>query len=356
MGLRVSRKPPNERFSYGYYRVETLVSLFIAIIILATGGFMLIESGRRVLSPQPINDPFMVIGVSGFSIPVLLWLRRYTNKVGVEINSQAVKSQSEDFLTDVYSSVVVLAGVGGSWLGFPVLEGLSGVVISLLIIRVGLFLNWSSLLVLMDAVENPDRLLDVKRLAESVHGVVEAKSVRLRRSGPFCMGEVTIRVAEELSVDKAHRLSHLVEDAVKREVSGLESLVIHIEPVKREKHRLALPVKADNGLDSVVSTHFGSAPFFIFVDLGLSGVERWYSKINSAVDLEKKRGVMISDLLVREDVTAVISDELGEGPFHILRDSFVGVYQIKGGFLVRDAVDLFVLGKLEPRVLYADPN
>ena len=38
-GLRLSRRPPNERFSYGYYRVETLVSLLVAVVILITGGF-----------------------------------------------------------------------------------------------------------------------------------------------------------------------------------------------------------------------------------------------------------------------------------------------------------------------------
>ena len=134
-------------------------------------------------------------------------------------------------------------------MGYPILEGMAGLVISLLIIRVGLGLSWNSLLVLMDAVENPDTLMDVIRLSENVHGVVEARGVRMRRSGPFCMGEVTIRVSENLSVDKAHRLSHLVEEAVKRGVPKVESLVVHIEPVERQKNRVGLPVKSDEGLD-----------------------------------------------------------------------------------------------------------
>ena len=188
MGLRVSRRPPSDRFSYGYYRVETMVSLLVALVILATGGFMLVESAGRVADPQVISEPLMVLGAAGLSVPVLLWLGRYTKRVGEEINSQAVLSQSEDFLTDVYSSVVVLVGVVGSWMGFPVLEGVAGAVISLLILRVGLGLSWNSLLVLMDAVENPDTLMDVVRLSETVHGVVEARGVRMRRSGPFCMG------------------------------------------------------------------------------------------------------------------------------------------------------------------------
>ncbi len=350
MGLKVSRRPPNDRFSYGYYRVETMVSLVVSLVILMTGGFMLIESAWRVLDPQNISEPLIVLGATALSIPVLLWLGRYTKRVGEEINSQAVLSQSEDFLTDVYSSAVVLTGVGGSWMGYPVLEGIAGAVISLLIIRVGMGLSWNSLLVLMDAVDNPDNLMDVVRLSETVHGVVEARGVRMRRSGPFCMGEVTIRVSENLSVDKAHRLSHLVEEAVKRGVPKVESLVVHIEPVERDRHRVALPVMGDMGLDSLVSSHFGSAPFFMFVDVGVDGIERWYTRDNPALGLEKKRGVVVSEMLVGENVTVVLSDELGAGPFHMLRDSYVGVYPISGEVPVRKAVELFTLGSLDPRV------
>lgn len=349
-GLKLSRRPPSERFSYGYYRVETLVSLLVAVVILVTGGYMLFESQIRIVKPMPVSEPLFVLGAAGFSIPVLLWLARYMKRVGEEINSQAVQSQSEDFMTDVYSSGVVFVGVLGSVVGYPVVEGLAGGLISLLIIRVGLQLSWSGLLVLLDAVENPDALIDVKKLAESVHGVIEAKHVRMRRSGPFCLGEVTIMVPEGLDVDKAHRLSHMVEDAVRKGVPSLESLVVHIEPMERSRQRVALPVVGDAGLDSVVSEHFGSAPFFIFVDIGLEGVERWYTRANPGVGLERKRGVVVTDMLVEEDVTVLLSDELGEGPFHILRDSFISVYPVKGGVTVRDAVELYHSGGLELRV------
>lgn len=349
-GLRLSRRPPSERFSYGYYRVETMVSLLVSLVILATGGFMMVESAGRVFDPVPVSEPLIVLGTAALSIPVLLWLGRYTRRVGEEINSQAVLSQSEDFMSDVYSSGVVLVGVAGSWIGYPVTEGLAGGLISLLIIRVGLGLSWSSLLVLMDAVENPDQLIEVKKLAESVRGVVEARHVRMRRSGPFCLGEVTILVPEGLSVDKAHRLSHMVEDTVKKKITRLESLVVHIEPIERESNRIAMPINMDAGLDSIVSEHFGSAPFFIFVDVGPAGVERWYTKENPGLELEKKRGVAVTDMLTEEEATVLLSDELGEGPFHILRDHFVSVYPIKGNNSVRKTIELFSSGELVPRV------
>ncbi|MCK4582607.1 cation diffusion facilitator family transporter [Candidatus Bathyarchaeota archaeon] len=345
-GMRLSRRPPSERFTYGYYRVETLVSLVISVIILLTGGGMLLESWSRVSSPVPVSDPLLVALAAGLSVPALLALNKYTERVGSEINSQAVMSQAADFRADVYSSVVVLAGAAASWLGYPVLEGVAGVVISLLVVRVGAGLAWQGLLVLMDAVEHPDRLLEVKRLAEEVRGVAEATDVRMRRSGPFCLGEITIRVDQRLPVEQAHRLSHEVENRVREGVPSLESLVVHVEPGERSHHKIAVPVALDGGLGSTVSPHFGTAPFFMFVDVGEAGAERWYTRGNPALGAEKGRGKAITDFLLGEEVTALLADEVGEGPFHILRDSYVGVYRINGGSVVGDAIDGFVGGTL----------
>jgi predicted Fe-Mo cluster-binding NifX family protein len=301
-----------------------------------------------VFTPAILQDPVIVLVTAGVSIPILLWLGRYTRKVGAEINSQAVLSQSEDFITDLYSSLVVIVGVTGSWLGYPVLEGISGGVISLLIIKMGLQLSWSSLLVLMDAVEKPDQLVSIVKMSESIPGVIAAKNVRMRRSGPFCFGEVTIQVGETLDVEKAHRLSHEVEDRVKESITSLESLIVHIEPVKRKKHLLAMPIDIDEEWDSKLSSHFGSAPFFIIFEVN-SSIKLLHVIRNPALGLEKKKGVVVSEMLIREKVTALISDELGEGPFHILRDSYVSIYRSKGGTPISKVINSFQDELVEPR-------
>jgi cation diffusion facilitator family transporter len=345
-GMRLSRRPPSERFPYGYYRVETLVSLGISVVILLTGGGMLLESWSRVRSPVPVSDPLLVALAAGLSVPALLALSGYTEGAGEEMNSQALMSQAADFKADVYGSVVVLASAGASWLGYPFLEGVAGAVISVLVVRVGAGMAWQGLLFLMDAVEDPDKLLMVKRLAEEVRGVAEATEVRLRRSGPFCFGEITIKVDERLPVEQAHRLSHEVESRVKEGAPSIESLVVHVEPGERSRHKVAVPAAMDGGLGSTVSTHFGVAPFFIFVEVGGEGAERWYTRRNPALGAEKGRGKAITDFLLDEEVTALLSDEVGEGPFHILRDSFVEVYKVAGGSVVGEVIDGFVGGTL----------
>ena len=99
-------------------------------------------------------------------------------------------------------------------------------------------------------------------------------------------------------------------------------------------------------MNSRVSEHFGSAPFYIFVDVDGDGVKRWYTRENEAAGLERKRGITVTNMIVEEDATVLLSDELGDGPFHVLRDNFIGTYPVVGGSSVRDALDQLISGRL----------
>ena len=347
IGMRLSKKPPSERFPYGYYRFETLASLVIAILILITGGEILRESILMVLNPQPISAKIYAVVVAASSIPILYLLSNYTEKVGNEINSQSLQGQASDFKADISSSILVLIGISASTLGYPIVEGLVGSLISIFVLKMGAILAWQGLLVLMDAVVNPDRIMQIKEIVEEVRGVRGASRIRIRRSGLFCMGEVVIGVDQRLPVEQAHRISEEVERRVKEEIPSVESLIIHIEPKKQESLRMAIPVLEDRGMDSPVTPHFGEAPFFLFVDVEGKSIQRWYTRDNPALGLDRKRGVTVSELIIGEDATTLLTAEIGEGPYHILRDSFVEIYELPEKATVGELVKIFLEGKLE---------
>ncbi|MFC1803661.1 cation diffusion facilitator family transporter [Thermoproteota archaeon] len=347
VGMRLSKKPPSERFPYGYYRFETLASLAIATLILITGGGILRESILMMLNPQPISAKIYAMAIAASSIPVLYLLSNYTERVGSEINSQALLSQAADFKADIYSSFLVLVGIGASTLGYPIVEGLVGSLMSIFVLKMGATFAWQALLVLMDAVVNPDRIMQIKEIAEEVRGVRGVSRIRIRRSGPFCLGEVTIGVDQRLPVEQAHRISEEVERRVKKEIPSVESLIIHIEPQKQERLRVAIPVLEDKGMGSPVMPHFGEAPYFLFVDVEGESIYKWFTRHNPALGLDRKRGVTVSELINGEDTTTLLTAEIGEGPFHILRDSFVEIYELPEKATVEEAVKIYLEGKLK---------
>ena len=353
IGLRLSKKPPSERFPYGYYKAETIVSLIVAILLIVTGGEIVRRSILQILYPSPLMMSTLVVIVVGSSIPVLYWISEYTKNIGEEINSQSLKNQAADFNADVYASILVLVGVGSGYLGYPSIEGIIGVVISIFILRMGLKLAWNSLLGLMDAVEDPDQMLKIKEIAEQIRGVREAYNIRCRRTGPFCMGELTIGVERKLSVDQAHLLSDEVETRIKKEIPSIESIVIHIEPIEETEYMITVPIKEDRGLESKASHHFGEAPYFIFVRYGDSQITEWKTKKNPSLALEKRRGISITEMILDEGATTLLTGNIGEGPFHILRDSFVQIYKLPEEMKVEEALEKFIDEKF-PR--YEDPS
>lgn len=353
IGLLLSKKPPSERFPYGYYKAETVVSLVVALLLVVTGGEIIRQSILQVLSPTPLSMPVVIVVVVGLSIPALYWTSRYTKSRGQEINSQSLKNQAADFMADVYASILVLVGVGSSYVGYPSIEGVMGIIISAFILKMGLTLAWNSLLGLMDAVEDPDQMLEIKEMAEKVRGVRKAYNIRIRRTGLFCMGELTIGVERKLSVDQAHMLSEAVEKEIKDQIPRIESLVIHIEPIEEADHTVSLPVKEDRGLESNVSEHFGEAPYFIFVQYHDNEIKEWKTKKNPSLDMEKKKGIAITEMLQDEGASVLITGSIGEGPFHILRDSFIQVYQLSSEVTVEKALEMFMNGSLRR---YRDPS
>jgi predicted Fe-Mo cluster-binding NifX family protein len=96
-----------------------------------------------------------------------------------------------------------------------------------------------------------------------------------------------------------------------------------------------------------VSSHFGNAPYFILVDIDKEQIKTWAVRPNPGARLDKKRGITIADFLVIEKIDILLVNELGEGPFHMLRYSSVELYGLSTDSNVTDAIKAFNNGKLE---------
>ena len=238
-------------------------------------------------------------------------------------------------------------GVVSSQLGFAYADGLVGAFISLIILRVGVSISWEALLVLMDAVSDPEKMILMRDEALKVVGVLGVEKARIRRSGPMCLGQLSVFVDERLSVEESHRISEKVEKRIKERFPEVESLIIHVEPSEREELRIALPILEDRGMESPTASSFGEAPYFLFVDVERGSIVRWGTIENPGRGLERKRGLAASQLLIDEGATTLISGHVGEGPFHFLRGSFIDLYVLPAGLITSETMERFLGGELE---------
>ena len=149
-------------------------------------------------------------------------------------------------------------------------------------------------------------------------------------------------------MDQAHRVSDEVERQITTEFPFVESIVIHMEPQEEDTLRVAIPVLDDQGLDSKTTEHFGEAPYFLFIDVEQKVIVKWTTKQNPSLELDRKRGITLANLLLEEGITTLLANRVGECPFHFLRNSFVELYQISEDVSASTAMTQLLERQLTP--------
>src|SRR5689334_5737895 len=130
----LSRRARNTRYTYGYGRAEDIAGVIIVLMIAFSAGEAIYQSIRRFIEPQPINNlgwvaAAAIIGFLGNELVAVFRIR-----VGKEIGSAALVADGYHARTDGFTSLAVLAGAIGVWLGYPALDPLIGLGIGIAIL------------------------------------------------------------------------------------------------------------------------------------------------------------------------------------------------------------------------------
>src|SRR3954452_3424282 len=118
----VGRGAASRRYTYGYGRAEDLAGLFIVAMIALSAIIAAVESLRRFIEPQPLENLAWVFaaGLIGFAGNELV--AAYRIKVGRQIGPAALIADGVHARTDGFTSLAVVAGAAGVWLGFPLAD------------------------------------------------------------------------------------------------------------------------------------------------------------------------------------------------------------------------------------------
>ena len=238
ISVRVAERPADDDHPYGHGRFENLSAVLQGALLLITAGFIIVEAGRRLLSPgEAVAVSYWAFGVMGLSVAVDLWRSRLLMAAARKYRSRALEADALNFRADLLSSSVVIVGLvltvlaGRSerlgWLGSA--DALAALVVGLNIVWMSAQLALRSLNVMLDRV--PVALRErVTQAVKGVPGVIDTGAVRLRESGHLVFADVTVSTSRALSLTEAHRVSERVEAAV-REVEPRAETVVHVEPV-----------------------------------------------------------------------------------------------------------------------------
>ena len=226
----LSRRAPTKRFSYGFGRAEDLAGLLIVLAILASGIIAGYESIIRLDDPPEINYIWIVVIASVVGFIGNEGVALFRMKVGKEIGSAALVADGHHARADGLTSLAVLFGAIGVWLGFPLADPIVGLVITAAILRIVVETSKTVFARLLDGVE-PEVIDEVRNATAATDGVEEVSEVRVRWLGHRMLAEVNIAVAPVLSVERGHNIAQEVHHSLLHHLRYLSNVTIHVDPL-----------------------------------------------------------------------------------------------------------------------------
>lgn len=224
-GLRMSRKAPDEKFHFGYHKVETLVAFVTAIGLMGVGGAVLYRSYLAFVEPRPLTLPVLAMAVLLTAGTVSLYRALQMRRIAKKFNLSSLRLDATNAIKDGSASFLVFFTVLASSLGFHQMDGVGGMAVGAFILIVSYVVLRETALVLLDAYHNPQLVEEIRRIVESNQGVA-VRDVLLRASGPYVQSEIHIEADSTMTVGRLDEIKSSIEDEVKEGFTGIQRVVV----------------------------------------------------------------------------------------------------------------------------------
>ncbi|MFM9035771.1 MAG: cation diffusion facilitator family transporter [Mycobacterium sp.] len=233
IAFALGRRPATKRYTYGLGRVEDLAGLFVVLMITLSAVVAGYEAVRRLIHPVPIGNLGWVAaaGLIGFLGNELVAL--YRIRVGHRIGSGALVADGLHARTDGFTSLAVVFGAIGVWLGFPLADPVVGLLITVAILVVLRTAARNVFSRLLDGVD-PHLVESAEQALADEPGVIAVRRLRMRWIGHRLHADAELDIDPGVTLSQAHELAHHAEHTLAHTVPHLSSALIHAYPASRE--------------------------------------------------------------------------------------------------------------------------
>ncbi|MBF0486112.1 MAG: cation transporter [Candidatus Omnitrophica bacterium] len=235
--VKASSIPADRDHPYGHGKVENLSALFETLLLILTCFWIGREAIKRLVTGQVhVEVTFWSFAVMAVSIIVDISRSRRLFQAAKKYNSQALEADALHFSTDIWSSAVVILGLGcvalsdvfkgADFLHYA--DAIAALVVGLIVIQVSLKLGVRTINALLDSAPHGLGEKVIERV-ERIPGIVNCHNVRVRASGAQVFIDLHVLMDAELPLREVHRLTELIEGVI-HEISPGADITVHPEP------------------------------------------------------------------------------------------------------------------------------
>lgn len=233
LGVRFGRREADASHPYGHERIESLAAIVLGLILLVTGigigwvGIEKILAGNYESLPIPGMIALVAAIVSIAVKEAMFWYTRHWARV---IRSSAFEADAWHHRSDAMSSIGALIGVGGSMLGYPVLDPIASVVICLFILKQGISIIYDALKKMLDTSCGEQFEKEVRQLVDAESQVERIDMLRTRMFGDKVYIDMEIAIDGSMQLTDAHAIAERVHDDIEHAFPEVKHVMIHVNP------------------------------------------------------------------------------------------------------------------------------
>ena len=237
VGVKLSGKESDANHPYGHERLECVAAILLAVILAATGlgigyqGIEVIWSGDT----GKINVPTMLPLIAAIvSIAVKEGMYWYTIAVAKKLQSGALKADAWHHRSDALSSVGSFAGILGAKIGFPVLDPVASIVISIFILKAVYDIFMDAVGKLTDEACDAQTVEQMRQCILGRDGVFGIDDIKTRMFGNKIYMDIEIQCDGNMTLFAAHEVAEDVHDEIERAFPNVKHCMVHVNPCRRE--------------------------------------------------------------------------------------------------------------------------
>lgn len=238
-GLKVASLKPSKSFPYGHGKAEPMAGALVSLSLIGAGIFIIVNSITNIRTPHEIPESYTLLILIVVIVSKEL-LFRYVVKAGELVSSSAIKADAWHHRSDAISSAAVFLGIlialiGGK--GYESADDWAALLASGIIIYNAWRILIPAIKEIMDAAPPDEMILEVKRIAETVDGVLGLDKCLIRKTGFDYYVDIHVVVNGDISVKKGHDIAHKVKDEILNQDKRIGNVFVHIEPYDPEYSR-----------------------------------------------------------------------------------------------------------------------
>jgi cation diffusion facilitator family transporter len=231
--LWVAARPADEEHAYGHTKAEYFSSGFEGALVVIAAASILATAAPRLMDPRPVEDVGVGLAISALASAINLGVARVLFGAGRRYHSITLEADAHHLMTDVWTSVGVILGVGAAAAtGWDVLDPLIAIAVAVNVVWTGIGLLRRSMLGLLDtALPEPERRSIAAVLDAHTGDGVQFHALRTRQAGARRFVSLHVLVPGEWTVQRGHDYLEGLEEELRGAVPN-STVFTHLEPIE----------------------------------------------------------------------------------------------------------------------------